>query len=158
LFYCTVFPLVLNVKQIKAYANTRGNANLANNRVSDNLVAYLAGLIEGDGSLLIPDKERGPSGKLRVASIQVIFAIKDKPSALLLQSKFGGNVYDHPSKNLTRWMIQDIKSVTRIVEGINGKFRTPKINALHKMIDFLNARGANIAKLPLDTSPLNNNA
>jgi hypothetical protein len=55
-------------------------------------------------------------------------------------------------------MIQDIGSVTRIVELINGKFRTPKINALHKIIDFLNTKGSNIEKLPLDTSPLNNNA
>jgi hypothetical protein len=55
-------------------------------------------------------------------------------------------------------MLPDKKSVTRIVELINGKFRTPKINALHKMIDYLNVRGANIVKLPLDTSPLNSNA
>lgn len=118
----------------------------------------MAGLIEGDGSLVTPNIERGPSGKLRIAYIQVVFAIKDKPSALLLQSKFGGKVFDHPSKNLTRWMVQDIESVTKIVKLINGKFRTPKINALHKIIDFLNVKGANIEKLPLDTSPLNNNA
>jgi len=158
LFHSTVFPLIVNVKIIKSKANTRGNANLVNNRVSDNLGGYLAGLIEGDGSLVSPNVERGPSGKLRIAHIQIIFAIKDKPSALLLQSKFGGKVFDHPSKNLTRWMVQDIESVTKIVKLINGKFRTPKINALHKIIDFLNVKGANIEKLPLDTSPLNNNA
>jgi hypothetical protein len=54
LFHSTVFPLVINVKLIKAKANTRGNINLVNNRVSDNLRGYLAGLIEGDGSLVTP--------------------------------------------------------------------------------------------------------
>nr|YP_009240546.1 LAGLIDADG endonuclease [Pyronema omphalodes]AMO66518.1 LAGLIDADG endonuclease [Pyronema omphalodes] len=59
---------------------------------------------------------------------------------------------------MTRWMVQNIDSVVFIVNMINGKFRTPKINALHRLIDWLNAKGANIPKLPLDTSPLNSNA
>lgn len=121
-------------------------------------MCYLAGLLEGDGSFITPKVLKTPSGKARVASIQVVFAIKDKPSALLLKSIFGGNVYDHPNKNMTRWMILDIRSVTNIVSLVNGKFRTPKINALYNMIDYLNAKGSNIVKLPLDTSPLNSNS
>lgn len=162
-YLCIIFPLA-NVKLIKAYGNRRTSANLANigssRKLGDTtkLAGYLAGLIEGDGALITPTKDKNPSGSATVASIQVVFASKDRPSALLLKSFLGGNVYDSKGKNCVRWMIQDKKSVTRIVELINGKFRTPKINALHKMVDFLNNRGANIVKLPLDTSPLNSNA
>lgn len=36
--------------------------------------------------------------------------------------------------------------------------RTPKINQLYKLIDWLAIKGYNIEKLPLDTSPINSNA
>jgi len=55
-------------------------------------------------------------------------------------------------------MIQDIKSVTNIMNAINGKLRTPKINAFYNMVEFLKLKRVNIEKLPLDTSPLNSNA
>jgi hypothetical protein len=135
---------------------------------------YLAGLIEGDGHFNTPKKLKTPSGTARVAAIEVVFALKDRPTAALLQSLFGGKLYDHPNKKITsplrglallrdeparaRWLIQDKKSVTNIINLINGKLRTPKINSLYEMIDFLNAKGDNIIKLPLDSSPLNSNA
>ena len=55
-------------------------------------------------------------------------------------------------------MIQDIKSVSYIMNAINGKLRTPKINAFYNMVDFLKLKGVIIEKLPLDTSPLSCNA
>lgn len=119
---------------------------------------YLAGLIEGDGHFNTPKKLKTPSGAARVAAIEVVFALKDRPSAELLQSLFGGRLYDHSKKKITRWLIQDIKSVTNIINLINGKLRTPKINSLYEMIDFINDKGNNIIKLPLDTSPLGSNA
>lgn len=98
------------------------------------------------------------SNKSKVASIEVVFALKDKPSAELLKSIYGGNVYERSGKNLVRWMIQDIKSLIIIINCVNGKFRTPKINALYNMIDYLNFKGENFSKLPLDSSSLVNNA
>jgi hypothetical protein len=133
------------------------NKNLSSNTL-DNIPYYLAGLLEGDGHFNTPNKLKSPSGSARVASIETVFALKDKPSAELLQSLFGGRVYDHPNKKIARWLVQDKKSVISIINLINGKLRTPKINSLYGMIDFLNAKGANITKLPLDTSPLNSNA
>nr|YP_009317080.1 LAGLIDADG endonuclease [Pestalotiopsis fici]AOW71174.1 LAGLIDADG endonuclease [Pestalotiopsis fici] len=55
-------------------------------------------------------------------------------------------------------MIQDKGSIIKIINSINGKFRTPKIKALYDMIDYLNFKGQDIMKLPLDTSPLVSNA
>ncbi len=71
---------------------------------------------------------------------------------------FGGNIYRIPNKNCVKWIIQDKKSVTFIVNCINGKLRTPKISTLYKLIDFLNEKGDNIQKFPLDSSPLESNA
>lgn len=128
------------------------------NNNSDNLSYYLAGLIEGDGHFNVPKFLYSDKVKTRIAGIEIIFALKDKPSAELLRNKFGGNVYLDSKKRMVRWMIKDIKSVTKIVNLINGKLRTPKINGFYKMIDFLKMKGVEIEKLSLDTSPLNNNA
>jgi LAGLIDADG endonuclease len=123
-----------------------------------NLSYYLAGLIEGDGHFNTPKVLKGPSGKKRVAAIEIVFALKDKPLAELLKYKLGGNVYGDSKKKMVRWMIQDIKSVVFIINLINGKLRTPKINGLYKMIDFLKLKGVNIEKLPIDNSSLIGNA
>jgi len=125
---------------------------------SDSILYYLAGLIEGDRHFNTPKKLTTPSGTARVAAIEVVFNKKDRPSAEFLQSLFGGRLYEHPTKNITRWSIQDKKSVTKIINSINGKLRTPKMNSLYQMIDFLNAKGDNIIKLPIDSSPLCSNA
>jgi LAGLIDADG endonuclease len=121
--------------------------------ISKNLITYLAGLIEGDGSFQTPKTKLN-----RIASIQVAFALKDKPLALLLSSIFGGRVYHSKTKNLVRWYIQDRKSVINIALLINGYLRTPKINAFYRMVDFLNLKGAQITKLSLDNSCIGSNA
>ena len=74
-------------------------------------------------------------------------------------------------------MIKDIKSVYNILNAINGKLRTPKIDGFNRLVDFLRLKGGvsrdgdrgtselvprspsySIEKLPLDTSPLSSNA
>lgn len=122
------------------------------------LQSYLAGLIEGDGHFNIPKSLKDSNGKTIPYGIEVIFALKDRPSAELLKTKFGGNIYLRANRNLVRWMIQDIKSIQNIMNAINGKLRTPKANAFYEMVDFLVLKGIFIEKLPLDTSPLSSNA
>lgn len=124
----------------------------------DYLTSYLAGLIEGDGHFNGPKSLNNSAGKVNSGGIEVIFALKDRPWAELLKNKFGGNLYLRPNRNLIRWMIQDIKSISNIMNVINGKLRTPKINAFYNLVDFLKLKGVNIEKLPLDASPLNSNA
>lgn len=124
----------------------------------DYLQSYLAGLIEGDGHFNIPKSLKDSKGKTIPYGIEVIFALKDRPSAELLKTKFGGNIYLRPNRNLVRWMIQDIKSILNIMNAINGQLRTPKINAFYNMVDFLELKGIFIEKLPLDTSPISSNA
>jgi len=85
-----------NSIMVRRYSNQGGKFE------SDFISYYLAGLIEGDGYFNTPKKLTTPSGTARVAGIEVVFALKDRPSAKLLQSLFGGKLYDHPNKNLNR--------------------------------------------------------
>jgi len=59
-------------------------------------------------------------------------------------------------------LFQDVKSIQKIAVLLNGRLRTPKIEALHRLIDWLNARRERIdelklSKLGLDNSPLESN-
>jgi hypothetical protein len=80
---------------IRYYSSDTNNSN-------QNLDCYLAGLIEGVGHFNVPNVLKGPSGKSRVAGIEVIFALKDKQSAELFKTIFGGNLYLRPNRNLVR--------------------------------------------------------
>src|ERR1700730_15073932 len=48
-------------------------------------ISYLTGLIEGDGTIIVPKTERSYKGKLNYPSIQIVFHLKDFPLALLIQ-------------------------------------------------------------------------
>lgn len=61
-------------------------------------------------------------------------------------------------RNAGVYRISDINTLIEIISLINGKFRTPKIEYLHKAIDRINLiYNLNIEKLPLDTSDLGSN-
>jgi len=51
--------------------------------------SYLTGLIEGDGTIVVPKTERSPKGILNYASVQIVFHLKDLPLALLIQKVLG---------------------------------------------------------------------
>jgi hypothetical protein len=55
--------------------------------------------------------------------------------------------------------IKDLKSVLKIIHFINGYMRTPKIEALYRMIEWFNRKlNLNIRFLDLDNSSLSNNS
>jgi len=49
----------------------------------------LTGLIEGEGTIIVPKTARSPKGKLNYLSIQIVFHLKDLPLALLIQKNLG---------------------------------------------------------------------
>jgi LAGLIDADG endonuclease len=53
---------------------------------------YIAGIIEGDGSIKVPKEKRSKEGQLLYPSITIIFASKDLPLAELLASLLGGTI------------------------------------------------------------------
>ena len=63
-----------------------------NNLTIRTLGSYLAGLIEGDGSIIIPTKLKNSANKLQFPAVKVSFPIKDLPFFNLLVNIRGGKI------------------------------------------------------------------
>ena len=99
--------------------------------------AYLAGLIEGDGTFAVHNKKS--TAKKYSPMIIIVFKKADLPLAQYLQNLTKcGNVYLKPNRGYVLWQIQNISNVFTIVNLINGYMRTPKLEALNRTIDWLN--------------------
>ena len=119
---------------------------------------YLAGLIEGDGSIAVHNKE-SKSQKYN-PKILIVFNLADEPlaSKLSLVTKTG-EIYKKKDAGHVLWQIQSKKDVIKMINIINGFMRTPKIEALHRAINWFNEfENSNIDCLGLDTSPIDSNA
>jgi hypothetical protein len=122
---------------------------------------YLAGLIEGDGTIIVPIKDKSEKGKKYHPIIRIVFHTKDLKLAELLREKLNIGYIQRSKGNYILWEIQDIQGLIKIVNLINGKMRTPKIEALHRLINWLNKRIDNefILKTEgLDISTINSNS
>lgn len=96
-----------------------------------NLGSYLAGLIEGAGYICITNNR---------VILGICFNIKDKPLATYLLNTIGkgqGTIIKRPTKSV-ELRFSAKKNLVDIVNLINGEFRTPKIDQLHILIDWLN--------------------
>jgi hypothetical protein len=121
---------------------------------------YLAGLIEGDGTIIVPQVLRSSKGKLNYASIQLVFNLKDLPLALIIQKELGlGSLSRKKGVNAYIFTINSYEGLYLIISLINGNMRTPKIYSLYNLIDFLNSlNGTTIEKKPINNSSLESNA
>jgi hypothetical protein len=119
--------------------------------IIEHLGSYLAGLIEGDGYISITNQNRVILG--------ITFNIKDKPLAEKLLNYLGKGFIATRKTNSIELRFSEKKTIIRIITLINGKFRTPKIEQLYKLIDWVNNKySMDISKLPLDKSPLSQNS
>jgi LAGLIDADG DNA endonuclease family protein len=119
---------------------------------SNEFINYLTGLIEGDGTIIVPKTERSSKGKINYPSIQIVFHLKDLPLALLIQKNLGyGSLQRKKGVNAYVLYINDQKGILNLVNLLNGNMRTPKIYSLFNLIDWLNKKNTNLAlkKLPL---------
>jgi hypothetical protein len=122
---------------------------------------YLTGLIEGDGTIIVPKTERSIKGKLNYPSIQISFDLRDFPLALIIQQKLGfGSVSRTKGVNAYRLTINNYEGLIFITKALNGKLRTVKINDFNLLIEFLNKRFSelNIIKKELDNSNFKDNS
>ena len=122
--------------------------------------SYLTGLIEGDGTIVVPKTKRSLKGLLNYASVQIVFHLKDLPLALMIQKVLGeGSLARKKGVNAYILTINSSKGLILIVSILNGNMRTPKIKSLYKLIDWLNdSKNTNLIKEPLNNSPLISNA
>ena len=120
--------------------------------INNKFRSYLTGLIEGDGSIIVPKTDLSLKGKINYPSIQISFHLKDLPLALLIQQKLGfGSLQRKKGVNAYVLYINDQKAILNLVHLFNGNMRTPKIYSLYNLIDWLNNKNwhLNLNKLPL---------
>lgn len=136
-----------------------GNS-LKNNSFDARFASYLAGLIEGDGTIIVPKTERSPKGKLYYPSIQIVFDLRDLPLGLIIQQKLSqGSISRKKGVNAYVLTINNYEGIILVVNIINGYMRTPKINALYKLIYFLNIKfDLSIEKKIKDKSNIKDNS
>lgn len=120
--------------------------------------SYLAGLIEGDGTIVVPKVLRSEKGKLTYAQIQIVFVAKDLPVAFMLAKALGhGSINKRKLSNAYIFTINNRQGLLNLVHLINGYMRTPKHTAFSQLIDWLNERDVNLklSCLPINTTSLN---
>lgn len=93
---------------------------------------YLAGIIEGDGDIYVPANPRTPNGTLNYGQISIAFSIADLALAEAIQSVVGG--YIQFRRGTSCHLHVKGKGVLLLINLINGYLRTPKIDALHRLI------------------------
>jgi hypothetical protein len=88
---------------------------------SNNIGPYLAGLIEADGSIIVPINHKSSP------MIKIVFNSKDKPLADFLMNLTGCGSFYFPKKgNYLIWIISNYEGIYIILNLINGYLRTPK--------------------------------
>ena len=143
------FTYSTNRSQISNFPNK--NLNKYTWRSLQYLAHYLAGLIEGDGYISITNQNRVILG--------ITFNIKDRPLAEKLLSLLGKGSIIKRSGNSIELRFSSKKTLCNIIELINGKFRTPKIDQLYKLIDWMNKQHSmDIKILPLNDSSILNDS
>lgn len=141
------------------YLNVHQKNNKSMTRPTSLFMSYLSGLIEGDGTIIVPKTERSSKGKVNYPSIQIVFHLKDLPLALLIQKNLGtGSIMRIKGSNAYNFFINDKKGVLNLINILNGRMKTPKIKSLWLLIDWFNNKGMNINKLPLNNDPIYSDA
>jgi hypothetical protein len=144
-------------------ANTKGplgkkqhKIKRLNLNINPSLNSYLAGLFEGDGHIWIQKKDRMYTKKHN-PRFCITFHIKDAPLAIKLLSLLEyGHIAYRPKNNACILIVSEVKGLVKIFDLINGELRTPKINKIHLLIDWLNNNHKfNMGKLPIKVGYLN---
>lgn len=151
----------LHIKNNLSYKYYSQLSCINNNKISnDKFSYYLTGLIEGDGTIVVP-KTKTTKGRLNYPSIQIIFNLKDLPLALLIQKELGnGSLSRKRGVNAYTLTVNSQKGLLLLISLINGKMRTPKIHSLNALIDWYNSKDSslNINKKSVDKSIITSNA
>lgn len=103
--------------------NYKPNLEINEKELNSDFSYYLAGLIEGDGTIIVPKTERSLKGKLNYPSIQIVFDSRDLPLALIIQKTLGfGSISKTKGVNAYRLTINNYEGLIKMVKILNGKF------------------------------------
>lgn len=115
------------------------NNNYINHFNNENFSNYITGLIEGDGSIIVPKTERSLKGRLNYPSIQIVFDLRDFPLGLIIQQRLGhGSISRKKGVNAYILTVNNKEGILLVILIINGYMKTPKIHSLNKLIDWVN--------------------
>lgn len=116
---------------------------------SEQFYSYLAGLIEGDGSVYYPNDQNTVS----YAAIRIAGHKKDIPFFETLTDKLGyGNIIFGNSPNSIIWVVSKRPDVVDLCEKTKNYFRTGKFLRMQQLCRFLK-----LGEISLDTSDLKSN-
>jgi hypothetical protein len=123
---------IVNILKVKYTTESALNKNSNNNKFS----SYLAGLIEGDGSIIVPKTDLSSKGKLNYPSINIVFNLRDFPLGQLIQKELRtGSLSRMKGVNAYLLQIKSFEGVLKLVNLLNGNMRTSKIYSLYNLID-----------------------
>lgn len=154
-------PRLYYYESKKYISSTKNNINIYKNyKFNKNFACYLTGLIEGDGSIIVPKTERSDKGKLNYPSIKIVFDLRDFPLAQMIQKTLGhGSLARMKGINAYLLTINNYEGVLLLIHLLNGNMRTHKIELLYSLIDLYNNKySLNISKAPLDDSSIDSNS
>ena len=121
---------------------------------------YLAGLLEGDGSISIP--ALGTTTMNRILNPRIVFTshVNNIGMYAYLQSELGGIGRFQTSGNSTlRYIIGDKEGILICIKLMHGKLRTPKNKRFNDLIKSFNIKySLDIAESLLDTSNFGDNS
>lgn len=119
------------------------------------LNAYLAGLFEGDGYIVISKKKKTNQNVV----IGITFNIKDLPLCEYLKNIIeDGWIRIKNKENACVLIFYTDKSIIKFVSLINGYLRSPKLSKFNLIIDYLNVKySLNLTKYNIDISDIKNN-
>ena len=121
---------------------------------------YLAGLLEGDGSISIP--ALGTTTMNRILNPRIVFTshVNNLGMYAFLQSELGGiGRFQTSGSSTLRYIIGDKEGILLCINLMHGKLRTPKNKRFNDLIKLFNVKySLNITESLLDTSNFGDNS
>jgi LAGLIDADG endonuclease len=117
------------------------------------LSSYITGLIEGDGTIVVPKREISDKGKLNYPSVQIVFNLKDFPLCQVIQKLIGHGTISKKKQSAAYILtINNFEGLITLCSLINGKMRGPKYHQLVLLISYINKKFPDINLKPLGFS------
>lgn len=161
-FYCGAPPSFYSINNYNRFDTPSDLSNNKDNTYNFNSIgAYLAGLFEGDGHIIL-SKKLNSKGKIIYHYIAITFVngAAKPPLVKKFIEIFGGRlrIKNKGAKRAIVWTISIQKELVNLINLMNGNLRTPKLSQFNALIACLNDKYSyNIPIFSPDTSDLNTN-